>query len=60
MAAADDDLYDEGWAGTTTTDVILKAACIGAVVLGAASVLAGFGWWLHRTFIVPSRPRRTP
>lgn len=49
---SDDDLYDEGWAGTITTDDIL-AACFGAL-----AVAASFAFWIYRTFIVPSRPPR--
>jgi len=48
------DDFEEGLAYLVPTEHI-----IGAVVLGAASVLAGFGWWLHHTFVTPTR-RRTP
>lgn len=49
----DDD--EEGLAGLVPVDHI-----IAAVLVGAITVLAGFGWWIHHTFIVPSQPRRTP
>jgi hypothetical protein len=49
-----DDLFDEGWAGTKTTDQIA------AFWFGALTVATGAAWWLHHTFVVPTRPRRTP
>lgn len=55
MSSIHHDDFEEGLAYLVPTEQI-----IGAVVLGALSVLAGFGWWLHHTFVVPSTPRRTP
>lgn len=49
MSIHHDDL-EEGLAYPVPVDQI-----VGAVVLGALTVLAGFGWWLHRTFVVPTR-----
>lgn len=39
---------------------LLPVYTIAARAFGALTVLAGFGWWIHHTFVVPSRPRRTP
>ena len=54
MSSIHHDDLEEGLAYLVPVDQI-----IGAVVLGALTVLAGFGWWVHHTFVVPSRPRRT-
>jgi hypothetical protein len=40
-------------------DYLLPVYTIAARLFGALTVVAGFGWWLHHTFVVPSRPRRT-
>ena len=55
MSSIHHDDLEEGLAYLVPVDHI-----IGAALCGAASVAIAFGWWLHHTFIVPSRPRRTP
>ena len=46
---------EEGWAGTR---LIEPLTVLGAAI-GALLTAAGLGWWLHHTFVVPSRPPRS-
>lgn len=53
------DLYEpdgEGWAGTRLVEPLSTLA---AAVTGAALVASGIGWWLHHTFVAPTRARRS-
>jgi len=47
---------EEGWVGTRLVEPL---SILGAA-FGALLVATGAGWWLHHTFVVPTRPRRTP